>query len=64
MMDIRTYFYDVATEEEQDEIISVYENDDIDFNAYCVERNIDLTIVDDRMGETILTLWAWDICGE
>lgn len=72
MMNIREYFDNLrnltTTEEEFDNILelenTVYKMDDEEFESYCDENGIDLTVWDDRTGELVVTLWSWDMCGE
>ncbi len=72
MMSIREYFDNLYSktnmEYEFDEIVEleykVYEMDEDDFEVYCSEHNIDLTIRDERTGELVVTLWGWDMCGD
>lgn len=73
-MTIREYFdsmISAATFEELDAIWEMQENlyelyeDDYDaFEAWAAEQDIDLTVVDERIGVLVLTTWAWDMCGE
>lgn len=72
MMNIREYFDNLrnltTTDEEFDNVLelenTVYEMDDEEFETYCHENGIDLTALDDRTGELVVTLWGWDMCGE
>ena len=69
MMNIREYFEHLYnTTENVDDIIEleqeVYDMDDDEFELYCKSNDIDLTAVDDTTGELVVTLWAWDMCGE
>lgn len=72
MMNIREYFDNLrnltTTEEEFDNVLelenTVYEMDDEEFESYCDENGIDLTVRDDRTGELVVTLWSWDMCDE
>ena len=69
MMNIREYFEHLYnTTENVDDIIEleqeVYDMDDDEFELYCKSNDIDLTVVDDTTGELVVTLWAWDMCGE
>lgn len=72
-MTIREYFYNsTMTEEdflnsiaEEDKLWDAIENDEgFDLNEWARSHGVDLTIVDEKTGETILTLWQWDMCGE
>lgn len=72
-MTIREYFYNsTMTEEdflrriaEEDELWDAIENDeDFDLEEWAQAHGVDLTIVDEKTGETVLTLWQWDMCGE
>ena len=73
MMTIREYFAalyaDALTDEDFDEVVdfeqTIYhcmDEDYDDFTMWATENGIDLTATDD--GETVLTLWAWDMCGD
>lgn len=72
MMNIREYFDNLrnltTNDEEFDNVLelenTVYEMDDEEFETYCRENGIDLTVRDDRTGELVVTLWGWDMCGE
>lgn len=67
MISIRDYFADEARWEEEVELWETMENDvddEFDLTAWAAERGIDLTIRDERLGETVLTLWTWDMCGD
>lgn len=72
-MTIREYFYNsTMTEEEyleriaeENELWDAIENDeDFDLEEWARSHDVDLTIVDEKTGETVLTLWQWDMCGE
>lgn len=74
-MTIREYFDNMITpnmtEEDWDELFDLentayacYEDDDLDFESWALENGIDLTARDPQTGETVLTLWAWDMCGD
>lgn len=72
-MTIREYFYNsTMTEEEclermaeENELWDAIENDeDFDLDEWARSHGVDLTIIDTKTGETVLTLWAWDMCGE
>ena len=71
-MTIREYFYtDTMTEEEfllrmeeAVELYELYEDDAIDLEQWCEEHGVDFYAVDARTGETEITLWVWDMCGE
>ena len=72
MKNIREHFENLrnltTNEEELDNILEleniVYEMDDEEFESYCHENDIDLTVRDERTGELVVTLWGWDMCGE
>jgi hypothetical protein len=40
------------------------EEDFDDFAMWAIENGIDLNARDKDMDETVLTLWAWDVCGD
>ena len=64
MMTIREYF---AAEERWEEEVEVYErwqDEELDLDAWAAERGIDLEARDEQAGEYVLTLWAWDMCGD
>lgn len=73
MMTIREYFadlyeredFEVASDTER-ELYELYEDEDEQFYDFCREHSIDLTAIEIVMGsaEYVLTLWAWDMCGE
>jgi len=73
MMSIREYFenlYKLAglDDDKFDEVIEleneVYEMNDEDFETWVQVNNIDLSVRDEKTGELVVTLWAWDMCGE
>ena len=72
MMNIREYFENLhnltTNDEEFDNVLelenTVYEMEDEEFESYCRENGIDLTVRDERTGELVVTLWSWDMCGE
>ena len=41
-----------------------YEADFDDFCMWAIENGIDVDAMDARTGEAVLTLWAWDQCGD
>lgn len=76
-MTIREYFdnmiHDNMTEEDWDEIseteetmFAIYEDDFEDFSMWAIENGIDLDATETVLGEAVpvLTLWAWDMCGD
>ena len=73
MMTIREYFadlygyedFEVASNVER-ELYELYEDEDERFYDFCREHDINLAAVEIVMGSTeyVLTLWAWDMCGE
>lgn len=76
-MTIREYFdnmiHDNMTEEDWDEISEVeeivfncYEDDFEDFSMWAIENGIDLDATETVLGEAVpvLTLWAYDMCGD
>ena len=76
-MTIREYFdnmiHDNMTEEDWDEIseteetmFAIYEDDFEDFSMWAIENGIDLEATEMVLGEAVpvLTLWAYDMCGD
>ena len=76
-MTIREYFdnmiHDNMTEEDWDEIseyeetlFHCYEDDFEDFSMWAIENGIDLDATETVLGEAVpvLTLWAYDMCGD
>lgn len=76
-MTIREYFdnmiTDNMTEEDWEEIAdleatmyAIYEDDFDDFTMWAVENGIDLDATEVVLGEEVrvLTLWAYDMCGD
>lgn len=76
-MTIREYFdnmiHDNMTEEDWEEIsdleatmYAIYEDDFDDFTMWAVENGIDLDATETVLGEEVrvLTLWAYDMCGD
>jgi hypothetical protein len=71
-MTIREYFAgaDLTEEqfldrlEEEVDLWEAYEHDEIDINEWARIRNIDLAAIDEHTGETFLTLWMWEMCGD
>ncbi len=65
MMNIYEYFAEVETWEEEADLWEAIENDDnFDLKVWAEEHGVDLEAIDQRTGETYLTLWSWDQCGE
>ena len=72
MKNIREYFDNLrnltTNEEEFDNVLelenTVYKMDDEEFESYCHENGIDLTVRDEKTGELVVTLWGWDMCGD
>jgi hypothetical protein len=71
MMTIREYFATATTEEEfldrLEEEIDLYdaiEREEVDLEEWATAHDVDLTAIDERTGELVVTLWAWDMCGE
>lgn len=68
-MTIREYI-DTIDEEERDEIeatlYACYEDDFDDFCAWAIENGIDTEATKEIFGEavSVLTLWAYDMCGD
>jgi hypothetical protein len=76
-MTIREYFdnmiHDNMTEEDWDEIseyeetlFHCYEDDYDDFCMWAIENGIDVEATETVLGEAVpvLTLWAYDMCGD
>ena len=76
-MTIREYFdnmiHDNMTEEDWTEISEIeetmfncYEDDFDDFSMWAIENGIDLDATETVLGEAVpvLTLWAYDMCGD
>jgi len=76
-MTIREYFdnmiHDNMTEEDWTEISEIeetmfncYEDDFEDFSMWAIENGIDIDATETVLGEAVpvLTLWAWDMCGD
>lgn len=76
-MTIREYFdnmiHDNMTEEDWTEISEIeetvfncYEDDFEDFSVWAIENGIDLDATETVLGEAVpvLTLWAYDMCGD
>ena len=69
-MTIREYFDRMIAENyELEEIAELeetafhcMEDDFDDFTMWAIENGIDLDAEED--GELVLTLWAWDVCGD
>lgn len=69
-MTIREYFDRMIAEDyELEEIAEMeqtmlhcMEEDFDDFSMWAIENGIDLDAEED--GELVLTLWAWDVCGD
>lgn len=69
-MTIREYFDRMIAEDyELEEIAELeetafhcMEDDFDDFTMWAIENGIDLDAEED--GELVLTLWAWDVCGD
>ncbi len=69
-MTIREYFDRMIAEDyELEEIAELeavafrtMEEDFDDFTMWAIENGIDLDAEED--GELVLTLWAWDVCGD
>jgi len=73
MMNVREYFESLMNNEEmtldeamevEDELWGMYYEDYDGFVNYMNDHNVDLSLRDEEMGETYLTLWVWDMCGE
>lgn len=69
-MTIREYFdamisadYDLEEVAELEAVaFHTMEEDFDDFTMWAIENGIDLDAEED--GELVLTLWAWDVCGD
>ena len=73
MMNVREYFESLMDDEEmtldevmdvEDELWGMYYKDYDGFVNYMNKHNVDLSLKNEEMGETYLTLWVWDMCGE
>ena len=64
MMTIREYFEMEERWEEEMELWKMVESEDVDLKEWCEEHDVDYDAIDETMGETVITLWAWDMCGE
>ena len=71
MMNVREYFNSLLDEMELDEIfdledrlLEMYYNDDGSFEKYMESHNVDLSMKDEELNETHLTLWVWDMDGD
>ena len=50
--------------EVQDTIYAMYEDDYDAFVNWANEHDIDLDVMDEQLGVSVLTTWVWDACGE
>lgn len=73
MMNVREYFESLMENDNmtldevldlEEELWGLYYEDDGRFEAYMAEHNVDLTLRNEELNETYLTLWVWDMCGE
>ena len=71
MMNVREYFDSLLDEMELDEmfdledrLLEMYYNDDGSFEEYMESHNVDLSMKDEELNETYLTLWVWDMDGD
>ena len=64
MMTIREYFEAEERWEEEAELWKMLESEEIELKEWCEAHNVDYYAYDEKIGETIITLWAWDLCGE
>ena len=64
MMTIYEYFADALWEEEVELWAMCEGEEDFDLRAWCLEHGVDPDAVDAHTGELVLTLWAWDMCGD
>jgi regulator of RNase E activity RraB len=73
MMNVREYFESLLDNEEmtldetmdmEKELWGMYYEDYDGFVDYMNKHNVDLSLRDEEKGETYLTLWVWDMCGE
>ena len=68
-MTIREYI-DTIDEEERDEIAftlyQISQDDPEDFECWAIENGIDIEATEEIFGEAVpvLTLWAYDMCGD
>ena len=63
-MTIREYFEAEERWEEEAELWKMVENEEVDLKKWCETHDVDYYAYDEKIGETIITLWAWDLCGE
>ena len=72
MMTIREYFDNLrnatTTEEEYEAVCdmeqALYDDEEVDYEEWAEANGVDLSAVDASTGETVFTLWCWDMCGE
>ena len=64
MMTIREYFEAEERWEEEIELWKMVESEDVDLKEWREAHDVDYYAYDEKIGETIITLWAWDLCGE
>ena len=64
MMTIREYFEAEEHWEEEIELWKMVESENVDLKEWCEAHDVDYYAYDEKIGETIITLWAWDLCGE
>lgn len=70
MMTIREYFASLISAgyeleeigELEQTLFHCMEEDFDDFSMWAIENGIDLSAEED--GELVLTMWAWDVCGD
>lgn len=67
-MTIREYFETIENLEtrwaEEGELWDAMQDFDFDLDAWADAHGVDLDAMDARIGETVLTLWCWDMCGD
>ena len=64
MMTIKEYFEAEERWEEEAELWKMLESEDIDLKEWCEEHDVDYYAYDEKIGEKVITLWCWDMCGE
>ena len=45
-------------------IKKMLESEEVNLKEWCEAHDVDYYAYDEKIGETIITLWAWDLCGE
>jgi hypothetical protein len=67
-MTIREYFETIEDLEtrwaEEGALWDAMQDLDFDLDGWAETHGVDLEATDERLGEYVLTLWSWDMCGE